>query len=65
MAASAWCLSPLAVSPQSLPDGLLAHLEADLRQYDFTTLEARVRDALAADAASDDDDDLAFKGVIT
>ena len=55
----------VAVHPPSLPDGLLAHLEADLRQYDFTTLEARVRDALAADAASDDDDDLAFKGVIT
>ncbi|MCK9685465.1 ATP-binding protein [Scleromatobacter humisilvae] len=52
-----------AAPPPSLPEGLLAQLEADLRQYDFTTLEARVRDALAADAASDDDDGHAFKGV--
>ena len=58
-------LATLAAAPQSLPDGLLAQLEADLRQYDFTTLEARVRDALALDAASDDDDGIAFKGVIT
>ena len=35
------------------------------RQYDFTTLEARVRDVLALDAACDDDGDLAFKGVTT
>ena len=54
-----------AAPPQSLPEGLLAQLESDLRQYDFTTLEARVRDVLAVDAASDDDDDLSFKGLIT
>ena len=51
-----------AAPPQMLPDGLLAHVEADLRQYDFTTLEARVRDVLAQSHASDDDDDLAIKG---
>jgi signal transduction histidine kinase/FixJ family two-component response regulator len=59
-------LVALAAGPsQSLPDGLLASLEADLRQYDFTALEARVRDVLALDAASDDDDDLEIKGLIT
>ena len=51
-----------AASPRSLPAALLAQLEGDLRQYDFTTLESRVRDALAHDATGDDDDDLAFKG---
>ena len=51
-----------AAPPQMLPVGLLAQLEADLRQYDFTTLEARVRDALAQSQASDDDYDLAIKG---
>ena len=44
--------------------GLAPQLEADPCQYDFTTLDARVRDTLALDAASDDDDDFAFKGVI-
>ena len=45
----------------ALPAGLMAHVEADLRQYDFTMLEERVRDALtemeahpdAADHAAD------------
>jgi hypothetical protein len=50
-----------AASPRFLPAALLAQLEGDLRQYDFTTLESRVRDALAHDQAADDDD-LAFKG---
>ena len=51
-----------AAPPQMLPDGLLAQLEADLRQYDFSTLEARVRDALAQPHAFDDDDDRATEG---
>jgi len=43
-------LAALAAAPsRALPDGLLALLEADLRQYDFTTLEGRVRAALAHD----------------
>ena len=50
-----------AVPARALPDGLLAQLEGDLRQYDFTTLEARVRDALARDTADDDEEDVAFK----
>ena len=54
-------LAALAGAPAgALPEGLLAHLESDLRQYDFTTLEARVRNALAQERVSDDDD-LAFK----
>jgi len=44
-----------AAPPPSLPEGLLAQLEGDLRQYDFATLESRVRDALAQDGAADDD----------
>jgi signal transduction histidine kinase/CheY-like chemotaxis protein len=49
-------------SPGMLPAELLAQLEGDLRQYDFATLEARVRDALAQGAAVDDDDGLAIQG---
>ncbi|HEY9026239.1 MAG TPA: hypothetical protein VIP05_18215 [Burkholderiaceae bacterium] len=49
-------LSALAASPpRALPDGLLAQLEGDLRQYDFTTLEGRVREALASAAGYDDE----------
>ncbi len=60
-------LAALAGAPaSSLPSGLVAQLESDLRQYDFTTLEARVRDALALQgAATDDDDDFAIKGAVT
>ena len=56
-------LAMLSAAPvQALPDGLLAQIEADLRQYDFTTLEGRVREALAHDTADDDDEeDLAFR----
>jgi len=51
--------------PGALPEGLVAHLEGDLRQYDFTSLEARVRDALAQEGAvADDDDDVAIPGVV-
>jgi len=50
-------LAMLSAAPScALPDGLLAQLEGDLRQYDFTTLEGRVREALAHDAAGDDDE---------
>ena len=38
-----------------------AALEGDLRQYDFTTLEGRVRDALAHDTGGDDEEDLVSK----
>ena len=56
-------LAALAAAPsRALPDGLLALLEADLRQYDFTTLEGRVRAALAHDMAGDDDEGLVLKG---
>ena len=44
----------LAGAATALPDGLHAHLESDLRQYDFTTLEARVRDVLAQDGGAGD-----------
>ena len=37
----------------ALPAGLMAHVEADLRQYDFTLIEERVREALAAIEARD------------
>jgi signal transduction histidine kinase/CheY-like chemotaxis protein len=51
--------------PGALADGLVAQLEGDLRQYDFASLEARVRDALAQEgAAVDDDGDLAISGAI-
>jgi signal transduction histidine kinase/CheY-like chemotaxis protein len=56
-------LSMLAAVPAcALPDGLLALIEGDLRQYDFATLEGRVREALAHDATDDDEDD-AIEGV--
>ncbi len=45
-------LAALAGAAHALPDGLLAQLEADLRQYDFSALESRVRDALAHDGAT-------------
>jgi ABC-type phosphate/phosphonate transport system permease subunit len=48
-----------AASPRVLSTALLAQLEGDLRQYDFTTLESRVRDALARGGAADDE--LAFR----
>jgi signal transduction histidine kinase/DNA-binding NarL/FixJ family response regulator len=51
-----------AVPSYTLPEGLLAQLEGDLRQYDFAALEGRVREALARDAADDDDEDLVLKG---
>jgi len=35
-----------------LPDGLLALLDADLRQYDFAALESRVRETLAGAQAT-------------
>jgi CheY-like chemotaxis protein len=58
-------LAALAAAPPcALPEGLLALLEGDLRQYDFTTLEGRVRDALAHAPAGDDDEDLALKGAM-
>ncbi len=44
-------LAVLAAGAPALPDGLLAQLEGDLRQYDFATLEARLRDALDRDGA--------------
>ncbi|MFL6629152.1 MAG: ATP-binding protein [Vitreoscilla sp.] len=51
-------LALLCAAPaRALPDGLLAQLEADLRQYDFTTLEGRVREALARDAGGDDEEE--------
>jgi len=51
-------LAALAAAPaRSLPDGLLAQLEGDLRQYDFTTLEGRVREALASAGGGDDDEE--------
>jgi len=52
-----------AAPPGTLPEGLLALLEGDLRQYDFTTLEGRARETLARDttAGGDDDEDLAFR----
>ena len=46
-----------AVPARALPDGLLALIEGDLRQYDFTTLEGRVRESLAHDMAGDEDED--------
>jgi len=54
-------LAALAAAPRALPAALLAQLEGDLRQYDFATLESRVRDALAQHVAADDDGP-AFKG---
>jgi len=52
-------LAALAAAPsRALPEGLLAQLEGDLRQYDFTALEGRVREALAG-AAGDDEDEAA------
>jgi signal transduction histidine kinase/CheY-like chemotaxis protein len=50
-----------AVPARALPDGLLAQLEGDLRQYDFTTLEGRVREALAHDTGGDDEEDRVSK----
>ena len=43
-------LAALAEAAPSLPQGLLAHCEADLRQYDFAALESRVRGELAETA---------------
>jgi len=55
-------LAMLSEAPtRALPDGLLAQLEGDLRQYDFTTLEGRVRDALAHDTGGDDEEDRVSK----
>ena len=59
-------LAALAGAPvAALPEGLLAQVEADLRQYDFATLEARVRDALARHGARGEDDESAPEDVIT
>jgi hypothetical protein len=58
-------LATLAAAPPPwLPEGLLAQLEADLRQYDFASLEARVRDLLAHDGAAGDDDGHALQGAL-
>ena len=54
-----------AAPPGALPDGLVAHLEGDLRQYDFTSLEARVRDALAQAGSVAEDEVVAVKGPVT
>ena len=47
-------LAALAGAATALPEGLHAQLDADLRQYDFATLEARVRDVLAQDGDAGD-----------
>jgi len=57
-------LAALAAAP-ALPEGLLAQLEGDLRQYDFATLESRVRDVLASDGVLDDDDGHALQGAVS
>ena len=51
-------LAMLSAAPaRALPDGLLAQIEGDLRLYDFTTLEGRVREALAQHAGGDDEEE--------
>jgi len=50
-----------AVPARALPEGLLAQLEGDLRQYDFTTLEDRVREALARETVGDDEEGVLSK----